>query len=167
MQISNKLALTVAKYLCRHRSVGLLRLTFDLLKDPELRETWRKYGVDPALIKPGDPLLFKAVRIVQEHVEYLQQRGAVEYIDSVVYAYGEPRELLFLPGIQVANWRGKTCGSPTPPPTSPPPENSTPTADDVAEDCRKTASAVAENCSKSAVGIADGGRKRRTLVDFL
>jgi len=123
--------------------------------------------VETAQIRPGDPLLFKAVRIIREHVEYLQQRGAVRYIDSAVFTFGEPRELLYLPKIQVANWIGKPCGASdqpsTQPPTSPPPENSTPTADGM----QRTAEKQQAPLQKTAVGVADGGRKKRTLVDFL
>jgi len=162
--ISPRLALAVAEYLCHHRSVGLLRLTLDMLKDPKLHETWKRLGVDPSQIRPGDPLLFKAVRIIQEHVEYLEQHSVVRYIDSAVFTFGEPRELLFLPNIQVVNWVGKPCGSPTPPPTSPPFENSTPSADGVAETSRETASAA----QKTAGGVQKGGRKRQvSLADFL
>jgi hypothetical protein len=88
---------------------------------------------------------------VRDAVLYLEARGVAKY----------------LPKLEVANWIGKPCGSPTPPPTSPTPENSTPTADDVAENCRKTAEKQHATLQKTAVGVADGGRKRRTLADFL
>jgi hypothetical protein len=108
--ISPELALAIAAHLCRHRSVGLLRLTIDLLRDPALRGAWRSAGVDPAQVGPGSPLLFKAVRVAQEHVLYLEQRGAVEYIASAVFTYGEPaRELLYLPDIHVVNWKNSPC----------------------------------------------------------
>jgi hypothetical protein len=157
--MSARLTLAIAEYLCRHRSAGLIRITLDLLKDPELREAWRKLGIDPAQVRPGDPLLFKAVKIVQEHVEYLQRYNVAEYIHSAVFTFGEPRELLFLPGIQVANWKGKPCGSPTPPPTSPPPENSPPTAVGNATKC----SLRAVKCGVTAEDVQKGGRGRATI----
>jgi hypothetical protein len=103
------LALAAARYLCRHRSVGLLRMTLDLLRDPELSETWKKLGVDPAQALSGGHLLFKAVRIVQEHVEYLQQRGAADFIETAVYVFPNLMNVVRLPGINVANWTGKPC----------------------------------------------------------
>jgi len=107
--VDPRLALAAAKYLCRHRSVGLLRMTLDLLRDPELREAWKKLGVDPAQALPGGPLLFKAARIVQEHVQYLEQRGVAEYVESAVYAYPGLKETARLPGIQIVNWTGRQC----------------------------------------------------------
>jgi hypothetical protein len=107
--VDPRLALAAAKYLCRHRSVGLLRLALDLLKDPDLREVWLKLGVDPAQALPGGPLLFKAMRIAQEHVQYLQQRGVAEFIESAVFVYPELKEAARLPGVNVVNWRGKPC----------------------------------------------------------
>jgi len=107
--VDPRLALAAAKYLCRHRSVGLLRLALDLLRDPSLRETWLKLGVDPAQALPGGPLLFKAARIAQEHVQYLEQRGVAEYVESAVYAYPGLKETARLPGIQVVNWKGRQC----------------------------------------------------------
>ena len=50
----------------------------------------------------------------------------------------------YLPRFEAVNWIGRPCGSPTPT-TTPPPGSSAPTADDVQK----------------------GGRKRRTLVDYL
>ncbi|MFZ8840565.1 MAG: hypothetical protein ACO2PM_16935 [Pyrobaculum sp.] len=91
--VDPRLALAAAKYLCHHRSVGLLRLTIDLLKDPELRETWKKLGVNPAQTLLGGPLLFKAAQIVQGHVQYLEYRGVAEFVKTA----------------NVANWKGKPC----------------------------------------------------------
>jgi len=156
MQISNKLALTVAKYLCRRRSVGLYRLVDDLLKDSSLLPVFAELGAvevvggAPAAPRPGTLEWWRAYSAVKDAVLYLEVRSVVKYLSQ----------------FEVVNWIGKPCGSPTPTPTSPPPENSTPTEDAVAENCRKTASAVqrtAEGCRKTA----EGGRKRRTLVDFL
>jgi len=110
--VDPRLSLAAAKYLCRHRSAGLLHMTLDLLRDPELREVWRRLGVEPAQASPGGPLLFKAARVLQEHVEYLQQRGAAEFVETAVYVYPGLMEAARLPGIQVANWLGKPCAAP-------------------------------------------------------
>ena len=107
--VNPRLALAVARYLCRHRSVGLLRMTLDLLKEPELREVWKKLGVDPAQALPGGPLLFKAARVVQEHVQYLEQRGVAEFVESAVFVFPNLMNVMRLPGINVANWTGKPC----------------------------------------------------------
>ena len=105
--VDPRLALAIARYLCRHRSVGLLRLALDLLKDSSLREVWAKLGVDPSAA--GGPLLFKAARVVQEHVTYLQQRGVAEFVESAVYVFPNLMNVVRLPGINVANWTGKPC----------------------------------------------------------
>jgi len=107
--VNPRLALAVARYLCRHRSVGLLRMTLDLLKEPELREVWKKLGVDPAQALPGGPLLFKAARVVQEHVQYLEQRGVAEFVESAVFVFPNLMNVMRLPGINVVNWTGKPC----------------------------------------------------------
>ncbi len=104
--VDPRLALAVARYLCRHRSVGLLRLTIDLLKDPSLRGVWLKLGIDPA---QSGPPLFKAARIVQEHVQYLERRGVAEFVESAVYAFPNLTNVMRLPGINVANWKGRPC----------------------------------------------------------
>jgi len=107
--VDPRLALAIAKYLCRHKSVGLLRMTLDLLKEPGLREVWMKPGVDPAQALSGGPLLFKAMRIAQEHVEYLEQRGVTEFVETVAYVFPNLINVAYLPGINVANWKGKPC----------------------------------------------------------
>jgi hypothetical protein len=107
--VDPRLALAAAKYLCRHRSVGLLRLTIDLLRDPSLREVWAELGVDPAQAAAGGLLLFKAARVVQEHAAYLQQRGVAELVESAVYVFPNLTNVARLPGINVANWTGKPC----------------------------------------------------------
>jgi hypothetical protein len=109
MAVDPRLALAAAKYLCRHRSVGLLRMTLDLLRDPELRETWKKLGVDPAQAAAGGPLLFKAARIVMEHVEYLEYRGVAEFVGTVARALPNLVNVAYLPGVNVANWKGRLC----------------------------------------------------------
>jgi len=107
--VDPRLALAVAKYLCRHRSVGLLRLALDLLKDPSLRETWLKLGIDPSQVAAGGPLLFKAARIVMEHVEYLEYRGVAEFVGTVARVLPNLVNVVYLPGVNVANWKGKPC----------------------------------------------------------
>ncbi len=148
-----RLALAVARYLCQRHSAGLYRLVDDLLRDPALLPVFAELGAvevvggAPAAPRPGTPEWWRAYGAVRDAVLYLETRGVVKY----------------LPKLGVVNWRGKPCGSPTPTPTSPPPENFTATADGDAETCRKAASAV----QKTAEGVQNGGRKRRTLVDFL
>jgi len=152
-----RLALAAARHLCQHRSMGLYRLVNDLLRDPDLLPVFAELGAvevvggAPAAPRPGTPEWWRAHSAVKDAVLYLETRGAVKYLSQ----------------FEVVNWIGKPCGSPTPPPTSPPPENSTPTADGVAENCGKTAEKQHAALQKTAVGVADGGRKRRTLVDFL
>ncbi len=107
--VDPRLALAAAKYLCRHKSVGLLRLTVDLLKDPSLREVWLKLGVDPSQAAAGGPLLFKAARIVQEHVEYLEHRGVAEFVETAARVLPNLVNVVYLPGVNVANWKGKPC----------------------------------------------------------
>ena len=151
--MSFRLALAAARYLCQHRSVGMYRLVDDLLKDSSLLPVFAELGAvvvvggAPAAPRPGTPEWWKAYSAVKDAVLYLEARGVVKY----------------LPRFETVNWIGKPCGSPTPTPTSPPPENSTPTEDAVAEGCSRPADKVAEDCRKTA----EGGRKRRTLVDFL
>jgi hypothetical protein len=106
--VNPRLALAAAKYLCRHYSVGLLRMALDLLKDPELREVWRSLGIDPAQAQAGGPLLIKAVRVLQEHVEYLEQRGAARYVETAA-KHSELMGTIWLPGVKVANWAAKPC----------------------------------------------------------
>jgi hypothetical protein len=110
--VNPRLALAIAKYLCRHRSVGYLRLALDLLKDPELREAWRELGVDSAKALAGGNLLLKAARIVAEHVEYLEYRGVAEFVWTVALRLENLKEVVYLPGVNVANWKGKPCTAP-------------------------------------------------------
>jgi hypothetical protein len=152
-----RLALAAARYICYHRSVGLYRLVDDLLRDPSLLPVFAEIGAVevvggvPVAPRPGTAEWWRAYSAVRDAVLYLEARGVVKY----------------LPKLEVANWIGKPCSSPTPPPTSPPPENSTPTAGGGAEGCRKTAEKQRVALQKTAVGVTDGGRKRRTLADFL
>ncbi len=107
--VDPRLALAIVKYLCLHRSVGLLRLALDLLKDPELREVWLKLGVDPSQAAAGGSLLFKAARIVMEHVEYLEQQGVAEFVGTVARVLPNLVNVVYLPGVNVANWKGRPC----------------------------------------------------------
>jgi hypothetical protein len=133
--------------------VGLYRLVNDLLKDPALLPVFAELGAvevvggAPAAPRPGTPGWWRAYGAVRDAVLYLETRGVVKY----------------LPKLGVVNWVGKPCGSPTPTHISPPPGNSTPTADDVAENCREAASAV----QKTAEGVQKGGRKRATIDMWL
>ena len=147
-----RLALAAAQYLCYHRSVGMYRLVNDLLRDHDLLPVFAELGAvevvggAPAAPRPGTARWWRAYGVVRDVLLYLETRGVVKYLLK----------------LEVVNWRGKPCGYPTP--TSPPPENSAPTADDVAENCRKRA----EDCSKSAGGVAEGvqkGGRRRATID--
>jgi hypothetical protein len=148
-----RLALATARYLCQRRSVGLYRLVDDLLKDASLLPVFAEIGAvevvggAPAAPRPGTQEWWRAYSAVKDAVLYLEARGAVKYLSQ----------------LEVVNWIGKPCGSPTLPPISPPPENSTPTADDVAENCRKRA----ENCRKLQTTLQKGGRKRATIDMWL
>ena len=142
-----RLALAAARHLCQHRSVGLYRLVDDMLRDPGLLPVFAEVGAvevvggAPAAPRPGTAEWWRAYGAVRDAVLYLETRGVAKY----------------LPKLEVVNWIDKPCGSPTP--TSPPPENSTPTADDVAENCRKRAT----TCRKTAVG----GKRRATIDAWL
>ena len=153
MQVSYRLALAAARYLCYHRSVGLYRLINDLLKDSSLLPVFAEVGAvevvggAPTAPRPGTAEWWRACGAVRDAVLYLEARGVAKY----------------LPKLEVVNWIGRPCSSPTPTPTSPPPENSAPTADDVAENCRNRA----EICRKTAGGVQKGGRRRATIDAWL
>ncbi len=150
MQISYKLALAAARYLCKRHSVGLYRLVDDMLRDPALLPVFAELGaievVDgvPTAPRPGTPEWWRAYAAVKDAVLYLEARGVVKYLSQV----------------GVVNWIGKPCSSPALTPTSTPPENSTPSADGDAEKLQF-------GVQKPAEQLQNGGRKRRTLVDFL
>jgi len=151
--MSARLALAVAKYLCQHRSVGLYRLIDDLLRDPRLLPVFAELGAvevvggAPAAPRPGTSEWWRAYGAVRDAVLYLETRGVAKYLAR----------------LDVVNWIGKPCSSPTLTPTSPSPENSTPIAGGDAEACRKTASAM----QKSAGGVQKGGRRRATIDVWL
>ncbi len=137
-----RLALAAARYLCQHRSVGLYRLVDDLLRDPALLPVFAEIGaVEVVNRAPAAPR--------PGTPEWWKAYAAVR--DAVLYLEGRG-VVKYLPKMEAVNWIGKPCGSPT----SPTPESFTPPADGEASNCRKAASAV-----------QNGGRKRRTLVDFL
>jgi len=148
-----RLVLAVAMYLCRHQSVGTYRLVDDLLRDPALRPVFAELGAvevvggAPAAPRPGTQEWWRAYSAVRDAVLYLEARGVAMYLAR----------------LDVVNWIGKPCSSPTLTPTSPPPENSTPLADGEAKNSRETVSAV----QKLAKSMQNGGKKRRTLVDYI
>jgi hypothetical protein len=148
-----RLALAAARYLCYHRSVGLYRLVDDLLKESSLLPVFAELGAvevvggAPAAPRPDTAEWWKAHGAVKDAVLYLETRGVVKYLSQ----------------LEVVNWIGKTCSSPTPTHISPPPENFTAAADGEASNCKKAASAQ----QKVAKSVQNGGRKRRTLVDYL
>ncbi len=145
LAVSYRLELAVARYLCQRRSVGLYRLVDDLLKDSSLLPAFAEVGAvevvngAPAAPRPGTPEWWRAYSAVRDAVLYLETRGVVKY----------------LPKMEAVNWIGKPCG----PPTSPLPENFTPSADDVAENCRRRA----ENCRK----LQKSDRRRATIDAWL
>jgi len=86
----SRITAAVAAYLCRHRSVGILRLVDDLLKLPGVRKAL-KLSHPPA---PDTPEWWRAYNAVTEAVRELAGAGAAEYLASV----------------GVVNWRGPPCG---------------------------------------------------------
>jgi len=87
----------VAAYLCRHRSVGLLRLTLDLTR--RRLDLFAEIGavevakgaVSPPA--PGTEAWWRAVAAVREAVYALRGRGLVQYVREA----------------EVVNWTGPTC----------------------------------------------------------
>jgi hypothetical protein len=134
--MNHRLALAASRRLCQHRSVGLYRLVDDLLRDPALLPVFAELGAvevvggAPAAPRPGTPEWWRAYGAVRDAVLYLETRGVAKY----------------LPKLEVVNWIGKPCGSST----SPPPGNSTPSADGIAEICRKTAKGVQKSSRRRA-----------------
>ncbi len=87
----------VAAYLCRHRSVGLLRLTLDLTRrrldifaEIDAVEVVKGVMAPPT---PGTGGWWRAVAAVREAVYALRERGLVQY----VWEAG------------VVSWVGPTC----------------------------------------------------------
>jgi hypothetical protein len=93
----DKLAEAVAEYLCRHRSVGLLRLALDLTRQrldifAEMGAVEAARGaVSPPA--PGTEAWWAAVAAVREAVYALRERGLVQYVREA----------------EVASWTGPSC----------------------------------------------------------
>jgi hypothetical protein len=88
---------SVAAYLCRHRSVGLLRLTLDLTRHrldlfAEIGTVEVVKGV-VAPPTPGTETWWIAVAAVREAVHVLRERGLVQYVWEA----------------EVVSWIGPTC----------------------------------------------------------
>jgi len=92
-----RLVETVAAYLCRHRSVGLLRLTLDLTRRrPELFAKIGAVEVVKGAVAPPTPgtdTWWRAVAAVREAVYTLRDRGLVQYVKEA----------------EVVNWTGPPC----------------------------------------------------------
>jgi len=87
----------VAAYLCRHRSVGLLRLTLDLTRrrldifaEVGAAEVVKGVVAPPT---PGTDAWWRAVAAVREAVYALRDRGLVQYVREA----------------EVVSWVGPTC----------------------------------------------------------
>ncbi len=93
----NRFVETVAEYLCRHRSVGLLCLTLDLTR--RRLDIFAEIGaveVDKGVVvppTPGTETWWIAVAAVREAVYALRQRGFVQYVWEA----------------EVVNWTGPPC----------------------------------------------------------
>ncbi len=77
----DRLVETAAEYLCRHRSVGLLRLTLDLTR----RKLFAEVGtvVVRGVVSPPTPGVdawWIAVAAVREAVYALRDKGLVQYV---------------------------------------------------------------------------------------
>ncbi len=93
----DRLIEAIAEYLCRHRSVGLLRLTLDLTwRKPELFAEIGAVEVVQGVVvppTPGTDAWWRAVAAVREAVYALRERGLVQYVREA----------------EVVNWIGPTC----------------------------------------------------------
>jgi hypothetical protein len=93
----DRLVETVAAYLCRHRSVGLLRLTLDLTR--RRLDLFAEIGaveVVKGVVAPPTPdtdAWWWAVAAVREAVYVLRERGLVQYVGEA----------------EVVNWTGPPC----------------------------------------------------------
>jgi hypothetical protein len=93
----DRLAEAVAAYLCRHRSVGLLRLTLDLTR--RRLDLFAEVGAVEVAMgvvsppTPGTETWWIAVAAVREAVYALRERGLAQYVREA----------------EVVNWTGPTC----------------------------------------------------------
>ncbi len=92
-----KLVEAVAAYLCRHRSVGLFRLTLDLTRRRlDLFADVGAVEVDKGAVSPptsGTETWWRAVAAIREAVYALRERGLVQYVKEA----------------EVVNWTGPSC----------------------------------------------------------
>jgi len=93
----DRLVEAVAAYLCRHGSVGLLRLTLDLTRRrPELFAEIGAVEVVKGAVAPPTPgtdAWWRAVAVVREAVYTLRERGLAQYVREA----------------EVVNWVGPPC----------------------------------------------------------
>jgi hypothetical protein len=93
----DRLVEAVAEYLCRHKSVGLLRLTLDLTRRrlDIFAEVGAVVVVKGAVSSPtpGTDAWWIAVAAVREAVYALRDKGLVQYVGEA----------------EVVNWTGPTC----------------------------------------------------------
>jgi hypothetical protein len=93
----DRLIEAIAEYLCRHRSVGLLRLTLDLTRRrPDLFAEIGAVDVVKGVVAPPTPGIeawWRAVAAVREAVCALRERGLVQYVWEA----------------EVVSWVGPTC----------------------------------------------------------
>jgi hypothetical protein len=93
----DRLIQAIAEYLCRHRSVGLLRLTLDLMR--RRLDLFAEIGaveVVKGVVAPPTPCTeawWRAVAAVREAVYTLRERGLVQYVKEA----------------EVVNWTGPPC----------------------------------------------------------
>jgi hypothetical protein len=93
----DKLTEAVAAYLCRHRSVGLFRLTLDLTR--RRLDIFAEVGavevVEGAVAPPtpGTEAWWRAVAAVREAVYALRDKGLVQYVKEA----------------EAVNWTGPPC----------------------------------------------------------
>jgi hypothetical protein len=93
----DRLIEAIAEYLCRHRSVGLLRLTLDLTRRrPDLFAEIDAVDVVKGVVSPPTPgtdAWWIAVAAVRDAVYALRERGLVQYVWEA----------------EVVSWMGQSC----------------------------------------------------------
>ncbi len=92
----DRLVEAIAEYLCKHRSVGLLRLTLDLTR--RRLDIFAEVGaveVVEGVVVPPTPGTdtWRQVAAVRETVYVLRERGLVQYVREA----------------EVVNWTGPPC----------------------------------------------------------